>query len=649
MEFWHYNEIFYNEYHFTLNDLLDRTSYLNKEEKKELERAYEFARNKHGNQKRVSGDEYIDHPLSVAIFLTSFNADLTTLQVALLHDVFEDTKTTLHEIKKEFNSEVEYLVEVLTKVKETNDLKDQIDAAKINYIKKILLGTIKDFRIILIKLCDRLHNLITLKYMDKETQKRIAKETLEVYAPIAAKLGIYNLKNPLEDLSFKYLYPEEYKDLKNQVGEKIEHRYNYVNQYIGKIRQLLDKYNYNYIIFGRAKNLYSIYNKIKNYGKSLENIYDLFGIRIMVDNIDECYEVTKIILSKWILKKGRYKDYIKDPKENGYKSIHLTLEPEEKKFIEVQIRTKQMNYENEYGLAAHWRYKGDEEDREFDKRVAWIKQVIDWKKEYADKNEFIRNLNVNLFKEEITVLTPKGDLIDLPKGSTPIDFAYTVHTSIGEHCKQSKVNGKIVPLNHELQNNDVVEIQVGKNINVSKQWLKFAKTNYVRQKVRRSLNMPMKHMIKKDEDENKLKILKISINNIEYDNFKLSTCCMPKIGDKVIAILENNIYTIHKYNCSNINLNQNNLIKDVKLIYNHESIINVKVVVNEKEIKLKQILNGIAKMNLDIISLSTQYKHNKLHIKLDFMLSDNLKDFLIKLKKEKGVNNLEVLNIDYWL
>lgn len=648
MEFWHFNQLFYNEYHFTINDLLARTSYLKRDEQEQLKRTYEFAKDKHKGQKRISGDEYIDHPLAVTIFLTTFNPDVKSLQVALLHDIYEDTNVSLNELRKNFGEEITSLVEILTKVRESNNMLNQTEEEKVNYIKRILLGTIKDFRIILIKLCDRLHNLITLKYLPIEAQHRIAKESLDVYAPVAAKLGIYNLKNPIEDLSFKYLYPKDYEKLKEDVGEKIDLRYNYINSYIGKIRTLLDKYELNYIIFGRAKNLYSIYKKIKNYDKTLETIYDLFGIRIMVDTIEECYDITKIILSKWPLKRGRFKDYIKDPKGNGYKSIHLTLEPDENKFIEVQIRTKQMNYENEYGLAAHWRYKGDIEDRDFDKKIVWIKQVIDWKKEYADKNEFIRNLNVNLFKDEITVLTPKGDLIDLPKGATPIDFAYTIHTVIGDHCKQAQVNGKIVPLNYELKNNDVVEIQTGKNISISKQWLKFAKTNYVKQKLRRSLNMPMKHIIKKDDDD-LLKIVAIRFNNKEYEKFKLSTCCMPKVGDKVIVEKrENNLY-VHKINCSNVKLNSKDIISDVELIYNKEPIINTKVVVDEREIKLKQILNGIAKMNLDIISLTTQYKHKKLHIHLDFYLSEDLRLFLIKLKKEKGINNLEVLNIHYWL
>ena len=639
----HYNKIYYEEFSFSINDLFRFADYLSNSEKTKVMEAYEFARDSHKGQKRESDEEYVTHPLSVAIFLSTFNADYKAIIAALLHDVLEDTEITPEQISEKFGEEVLYMVESLTKV---SDSKTALgNGPSIENFKKMLLGTVRDFRIVLIKLCDRLHNLITLKYLPREKQERIARETLSIYSPLAAKLGVYRLKDPLEDLSFKYLYPDDFQRLKKSINLKREKRIEAINKYIKKIEMMIAKYKIEAIVFGRVKSLYSTYKKLKNFDKNLDDVYDLFGIRVITNNVSDVYNITKIILSKWPLKKGRFKDYIKDPKASGYKSIHVTLEPEENMFVEVQIRTRQMDYENEYGIAAHWRYKGAEENKEFDKKIAWLKQVIDWKNEYSDKNEYVRNLKVNLFEDEVLVLTPKGEIISLPKGSTPIDFAYHIHTIIGDHCRQAKVNGKIVPLSYELKNNDIVEIITSREISASRQWLTFAKSNHAKQKIRRTLNLPLKKRKHEEIEESEMDLVKgVIIEGKLFESFRLAGCCLPEVHDDVIAVEKNNEFVLHKSNCPNLFSSKDIKPLKAKFILRDDLYIKVRAVIDERTLKLKQILNAIAKMNLNIIHIKTYYKHNKLQLHLDFEPNEKLNEFLTNFKKQKGVYNLDIIN-----
>ena len=451
-----------------------------------IKKAYAYAEKAHRGQVRISGEAYIIHPLNVAYILTGLHLDDETICAALLHDVVEDTCATLEEMDAEFGKNVMELIDGVTKLGRIEYMSKE-DVKLENY-RKMFLAMAKDIRVIMIKLADRLHNMRTLKCMREDKRRRIAKETIEVYAPLANRLGISSIKVELEDLCLRYLEPEAYYALVEEVKHKRQERQAFIRESIRQIHEKLEAAGIEAEIKGRAKHFYSIYRKMKRDNKSVNEIYDLSAVRVLVSSVKDCYGVLGVIHAMWKPIPGRFKDYIAMPKSNGYQSLHTTVmthgDP-----LEIQIRTKAMHQVSEFGIAAHWKYKEagcsigatDENDQ----KMSWLRQMVSLQKEYDDPKEFFEALKLDVFSDEVFVFTPRGDVIDLPKGSNPIDFAYHIHTEIGHHCVGAKVNGKIVPLEYKLKNGDIVSIVTNKGGNgPSPDWLNTVASSATRSKIR---------------------------------------------------------------------------------------------------------------------------------------------------------------------
>ena len=457
--------------------------YLDEDDKAMLVKAFEFANAAHAGQCRKSGEPFIAHPVEVAIILADLRMDAETLCAALLHDTVEDTATTPEEVEREFNAQVRLLVEGVTKITriEVETLSDE----QAQTIRKMFVAMNKDIRVIVIKLADRLHNMRTLGALREDRRIFKSRETLEIYAPIAHRLGINSIKWELEDLSFFYLEPNKYKQVARMVTESREERERYLTEVIGILHDELERLGIRGQIMGRPKHLYSIYQKMTSKGKGFSEIYDLIAVRIIVADVRDCYSALGAVHTLWHPMPGRFKDYIAMPKYNMYQSLHTTVIGPAARPLEVQIRTEEMHRTSEYGVAAHWRYKekGSGTDS-MDEQLAWLREMIDWQDETQDSREFLESLKVDLAPTEVFVFTPKGEVKNLRAGSTPVDFAYAIHTEVGNHCVGAKVNGSIVPLTYELQMGDRVEILTQKSATPSRDWLNIVKTPSARSKIR---------------------------------------------------------------------------------------------------------------------------------------------------------------------
>ncbi|KAA3616274.1 MAG: bifunctional (p)ppGpp synthetase/guanosine-3',5'-bis(diphosphate) 3'-pyrophosphohydrolase [Calditrichaeota bacterium] len=451
-----------------------------------VEKAFIYAKEAHKNQLRKSGDPYFDHPLEVAKILTELKMDYITVAGGFLHDVVEDTGITVDEVSDEFGAEVALLVDGVTKISELKF--DSVEERQAENFRKMILSMVKDIRVILIKFADRLHNMRTLHYLPEKKQRRIAIETRDVYAPLAHRLGIAKVKWELEDLALKVLKPDVYWNLSKSVADSREKREAYIRSVTIPIRKELKNANIRAKITGRPKHLYSIQQKIEVRQKTFEEIYDLLAIRIIVKKMEDCYFALGLVHSLFTPVQERFKDYVATPKSNMYQSLHTTVISNEGKKVEVQIRTEEMHRTAEEGIAAHWRYKeGKTRADDLDKHLNWLREVLDWQHDTQDPVEFMENLRIDLFHDEVFVFTPRGDLFKLALGSTPVDFAFAVHTDIGLHCIGAKVNGKIVPLNYQLKSGDSVEILTSANQNPNPGWMKFTKTSKARSKIKRWL------------------------------------------------------------------------------------------------------------------------------------------------------------------
>lgn len=461
-------------------------------------KAYQFGESAHSGQFRKSGETYFIHPIHVSLILAELELDEDTIIAGLLHDVVEDTKYTLEDVSKEFGEQVALLVDGVTKLGQIHyETKEERQAEN---LRKMFLAMAKDIRVILIKLADRLHNMRTLKYMTDSKKKEKAEETLEIYAPIAHRLGISKLKWELEDLSFLYLDPEGYYDLVSKVNKKREERENNINNVIIELKKAVAEDDIHCEITGRPKNFYSIYKKMAYQNKTFEEIYDLTAIRIIVESIKDCYGVLGIAHNLWIPLPGRFKDYISIPKPNLYQSLHTTVMSGAGEPFEIQIRTADMHRIAEYGIAAHWKYKeGIESSQgEMENRLSWLRQMMEWQRDLSDPKEFMDSLKIDLFTNQVFVFTPEGEVIDLPLGSTPVDFAYKIHSAVGNKCIGAKVNGRIVPLNFQLANGQIIEVLTSNNAaGPSRDWLKFVKSNQAKNKI--------KNWFKKERREDNIK------------------------------------------------------------------------------------------------------------------------------------------------
>ncbi len=450
----------------------------------DVKKAFHLAEEAHKDQRRASGEPYIIHPLAVAQILADMKIDTKTITASLLHDVVEDTSYTLEDLKNLFGKEVAFLVDGVTKLSRLNyrTKEDQ----QLNSMRKMFLAMAKDVRVVVIKLADRLHNMRTLRYMRSDKQKRIAQETLEIFAPLAHRLGIFNIKWELEDLSFRYLEPDKYYDLVDQMKQKRHVREEIVNEAIDVLKKALDEAHIKCEINGRPKHFYSIYKKMKKDNRDLSQVYDLFAVRVIVDTVKDCYGVLGIVHSLWKPLPYRFKDYIAMPKPNNYQSLHTTVIGTRGQPVEIQIRTWEMHHIAEYGIAAHWRYKEGNQTatkNEFDEKMGWLRNLLEWQ-DTSNPKEFVNALKLDAFSDEVFVFSPRGDVIDLPQGAIPIDFAYRIHTDVGHRCVGAKINGKIVPLDYQLKNGDIVEIITSKVGKPSLDWLNIVGSSESRSKIR---------------------------------------------------------------------------------------------------------------------------------------------------------------------
>jgi guanosine-3',5'-bis(diphosphate) 3'-pyrophosphohydrolase len=469
--------------------------YLSPEKLAVVEEAYHFAAEKHAGQVRKSGDPYLEHPLQTALILAELQLDASALAAALLHDIPEDCGLPIEDIEARFGAEIAKLVDGATKLGKVSLTASGAVAgeAQAENLRKMLVAMAEDLRVVFIKLADRLHNMRTLEPLSPERRHDIAQETLEIYAPLAHRLGIWELKWQLEDWAFYYLQPDDYKRINTLVARERTQRERFIAQAIELLRKEFDRVGLTADFSGRPKHIYSVHQKMQRYaavGRHFDEIYDLLALRVMVDTVPECYSAVGVIHSLWHPLPDAFDDYIANPKPNGYQALHTAVMALGKTPLEIQIRTREMHHIAEYGVAAHWRYKeGDKKDMRFEERVAWLRQLIEWHRELSGAEEFLESVKTDIFIDQVFVYTPKGEIKDLPKGSTPLDFAYRVHTELGHRCVGAKVNGKLVPFSYELRNGDIVEIIPGKGSRgPSLDWLNpqlgYVRTSHAREKIR---------------------------------------------------------------------------------------------------------------------------------------------------------------------
>lgn len=602
-----------------------------------LQDSYNFAHAAHAGQDRESGEPYFIHPLAVAEILSEMRADSASLSAALLHDCVEDTSVSLDTIREEFGEEVASLVEGLTKTEGIQFAsKEEYQAEN---LRKVLLATTKDIRVILIKLSDRLHNMRTLKCLREDKQRRIAQETLDIFAPIAHKLGMRQIKGDLEDLALKVLDPKAYSELREKIAGKRKEREATAKKHIKVIKETLKKHNVKADVVGRAKYFYSIYQKMKRQKKGFSEIYDLIAIRIVTETIPECYAALGVVHELWKPAPGRFKDYISVPKANGYQSLHTSVIDENGRILEIQIRTRDMHNLAEEGIAAHWRYKGTDRDKKFDQKINWLKQLLEWKQDSNSAKEFVETLKIDLFENEIVVFTPQGDPFSLPENATAVDFAYAVHTSIGATCSKVEVNRRIVPLDHILKSGDIINVITQKNAKPSRAWLSFVKTSKARSKIKAALG------IKTDISSSGRKrivsaatLAKKLDTDIKPQSIKFSKCCAPNYGDPILAFeTKDGKVTIHKKDCENVAALDGH--RAVVIGWKPEpeaDIVKMRVTVKDRVGLLADILNTIVEHRVHVVSVNTRTKKDRITITFKMRIPNHL-------DPTKLVNDIKIL------
>ncbi len=604
-----------------------------------IHKACVVAYESHRGQTRASGEPFFTHCYEVAKILASLRMDSHTIIAGLLHDSVEDTTVSINYIRKEFDDETAEIVESVTKLEHSpvESFNTDEEGKRAENIRKVLLATSKDVRVIIVKLADRLHNMRTLKHLPEHKRLVIAQETMNIYAPIAQKLGINSMKAELEDLSFRFLDNKSYTEFKNKINKKREQREMEVEDIIGDVKQRLAKDGIHAEVHGRAKHFYSIFKKISKKNKEFNEIYDLIAIRIITKNIKDCYATLGIVHEMWKPMPGKFKDYIAVPRSNGYQSLHTTVMGRHGRILEVQIRTEEMHLAAEQGIAAHWRYKGTDSDKKFDKQIEWLKQILDWRLHSADAKEFIENMKVDLFEREIFVFTPKGDPISLPEDATPVDFAYAVHTDIGRHCSKAKVNGSIVTLDTPLKPGDIVEIITQKNAKPSRSWLGFVKSASARSKIKSQLSIKVNQdpkRLREEEEERRKETPDLSGMNISVDGkkypVKISKCCNPKVGDDIIGFrTKDGKVAVHKRDCDNVYLYDES--KKVNI-----TLQNIRPEISRLAIVLKDEIGAIAK----VLSLISEEHHNVLEVNTKPSKS---KQVMMRLELERGDKDIEKL------
>ncbi len=596
-------------------------------------KAYNFADKAHLNQLRESGHLHMYHLIGASRILADLKMDETTIAACLLHDVLEDTNVSKEKLDQEFGEEISNLVIGVTKISKIliPDFKER----QIENLRKMLIASTKDIRVILIKIADRLDNMHSLQYLREDKQKRIAKETLQIYAPIAYRLGLGNIKWQLEDLAFRYLDPKMYQEIKDKVIKKRHVREIEINKIKNTIEKELRKNNINAEVFGRVKNFYSIYKKIVERNYNFDEMFDLIALRVIVEDIKECYSVLGIIHNLFKPIEERFKDYIANPKPNLYQSLHTIVlfnnEP-----VEFQIRTKEMHKISEEGIAAHWQYKKLDSDVNFEKKLGWVKQILD------NKN-FLEGLKFDLFQDNIFVFTPKNDIIELTKEATVLDFAYAVHTDLGNKCSGGKVNGKFVNIKHELQNADIVEVLTNKNQKPSREWLKFVKSPKSRTKIMQMLRLdggiPVSSLRKVEFKSNIVK------SEVKTSFIKLADCCNPLPYNEIIGLsTKNNKITVHKVNCDKINVKK---LKKVKVTWNNikSLVVNLKIIAYDRVGLFADILNSVSSLDVNVEKANANTINDNLaecNLKINMNSLDEIVNIIEKVKSLADIKKVSL-------
>lgn len=628
-----------------LNDLIRKVRSYNKEaDFKLIREAYRYADSFHKGKKRVSGEAYIQHPLNAAFIIAELKLDAASVVAALLHDVVEDADASLEEIKEKFGEEIASLVDGVTKIKEIKyERKRDVET-----IRKMLIATTRDIRVIIIKLADKLHNMRTVSYLPEDKIKRICRETLDIYAPLASRLGIATIKWELEDLAFKHLYPKTHHRFKEKFGKSRKEREIDIHKIKSMIEKELKKNNIKASIVGRPKHFYSIYRKMISVGRSFEEIHDLIALRITTDNVRNCYEILGIIHNLWTPIPGEFDDYIAMPKPNMYQSLHTAVMALNQP-VEFQIRTDEMDKIAEEGIAAHWRYKGLESEKDFDTKLSWLRQILDWQKESKTTKEFMEYLKIDFFEDEIYVFTPKGDIITLPRGSCPIDFAYAVHSSIGDRCQGAIVNGRIVPLRYQLKNGDIVNILTSKTPNPKRDWLKIVETAKAKTKIksfiREHQKIPIavvkkKEPLRKEVEKREL----VDIKNVDNPNINLAKCCSPIPGDKIFAYnIKGRAYSAHKDDCKNLRYRKKKIEASWK--DNIKDPINIKIIAYDRVGLFADILNTVAATGTNVNPAKAKIIGNDMaecNLGIIPENTDHIKDLISRIKRIKSVNKVSI-------
>ncbi len=633
---------------YTIDELIDVVRRYNNNERdfKLIRKAFDIARKAHGDQKRASGEPFIQHCLSVAMILADKKMDHETLCAALMHDAVEDAGLSVETINKEFDDETAGIVQGVTKIEKVRfTTKEEYTAEN---LRKVLLATSKDARVMILKLADRLDNMRTLSSFNPDKQKRIAQETLDIYSPIAHKLGMWKIKGELEDLALRYLQPDKYTELKNRISEKRAEREQKTLEIVADLENKLEKLNIDARVKGRAKYFYSIYKKMLEKGKSFEEINDLIAIRIITKTVPECYTVLELVKKIYKPIGDRFKDYIRNPKKNGYQSIHVDVKTVDNKILEIQIRTIDMHHQAEEGVAAHWQYKQTERDKRFDQKIGWLKQILDWKSE-SKGEEFLEELKIDLFQDEVVVLTPKSDPIILPEDSTPVDFAYAVHTNVGESCSKAEVNGKIVPLDYKLKSGDMCKIITQKNAIPNRSWLNFVKTSKAKTKIKAKLGIVVEHDIKAARVAQETESMESNIlKYLEHDgkrNVKISKCCNPQFNDPIIAFLtkEGNV-SVHKKTCPNIHALDKAKEVPIKWKSEDSSIKTIIISVKDRIGLIMDILNVAVETQTPALSINIKtIKENILMtLKVKSGEDENMKRFVERISKIPDVHSVKI-------
>jgi len=601
--------------------------------------AYEFAASNHKKEKRESGEDYIQHPLNAAYILAEYHLDEESIAAVLLHDILENTGISFDALKEKFGLEIATLVDGVSNI---DVLKEKtIEEIRAENVRKLLIATYKDIRVIIIKLADKLHNMRTIQYLSPERQRRIAKEALEIFSPIAYRLGMQAIKSEIENISFKILEPQKYKEIEEKVVATELVRKNELEELRQMLEKSISEKKIDVRIQFRHKNYYSIYKKMLEKNIPLEEVYDITALRIITKDVNECYVILGVVHNLWKHIPAQFNDYIAMPKPNMYKSLH-TIILHHGIPVEIQIRTEEMHKLAEEGIAAHWLYKGLINSEEMDRRMSWLKEILEWQKDLKTSQEFIEALKIDFFRDIIFTFTPKGKMIELPKGGIPIDFAYMVHSDLGDKSIGAKVNGKFVSLKHELHNGDIIEIITSKNQKPSREWLKFVKTNKARVKIRRMISaehkVPAQIGTEKKTIEKQIRKTLIEVPAGQGYMLKMSRCCNPLPGDKIVGVKKIRDVSIHRADCSELQKIVREKV-EASWINDINTFVELEVGVGDISGIMTQIFNMILATGAEIESTNARKSGQTSECLLNVKPKDlsHLRDIIDKIKKLKGV------------